>query len=277
LKNISPSGSTALYDSVMTGISLILRLNQAMEQLEMNEVWNFVHIVLTDGEDNASKVKIEEACGLMALIGLTLNQSTIKTWFIGVDVNNNAQVVKDLTELSEIGGENADFVNISNIKIDEIFEKIRIDLGIQKKVTLAGAATNDMAVFEVNEEYQPYLAVKEQKFAVLFNLDISGSMAGPKWSKVCQSVDKFVRFLGDGDLVAGVVFNDKIDILTKPSQQRALPAPTNYRASPTAYQPSNTTHGYQKPSFSNQASVTYKVDQPVKKSKEDACVICNIF
>jgi len=227
--------------------------------LEMNEVWNFVHIVLTDGEDNASKVKIDEACGLMALIGLTVNQSTIKTWFIGVDVNNNAQAVKDLTELSEIGGENADFVKISNVKIDEIFEKIRIGLGIQKKVTLTGAATYDMAVLGVHEEYQPYLAVKKQKFAVLFNLDMSGSMAGSKWNQVCQSVDKFVRFLGEGDLVAGVVFNDKIDILTKPSQQRA----------------SNTTHGYQKPSYSNQASITYQVNQPDKV--EEKCFSCNIF
>jgi len=39
----------------------------------------------------------------MAIIGATLNQSTIKTWFIGVDVNNNAQAVRDLTVLSQIG------------------------------------------------------------------------------------------------------------------------------------------------------------------------------
>jgi len=175
-------------------------------------------------------------------------------------------------------------VNISNVKIDEIFEKIRIDLGIQKKTTLTGIATDDMAIFGVHEEYQPYLAIKEQKFAVLFNLDISGSMAGSKWTKVCQSVDKFVRFLGEGDLVAGVVFNDKIDILTKPSQQKALPPPTRtYQPTPTRYQPSQpiyqpqpvkpTYNYYQEPSYERPSR--YSIDQPQRG--QNCCAQCNIF
>jgi len=35
-----------------------------MQQLDIDEVWNFAHIVLTDEEDNASEVKIDEACTL---------------------------------------------------------------------------------------------------------------------------------------------------------------------------------------------------------------------
>jgi len=47
-------------------------------------------------------------------------------------------------------------------------------------------------------------------YAVLFNLDMSGSMASNgKWRNVCRSVSQFVSYLGNKDIVAGLVFNDK--------------------------------------------------------------------
>lgn len=65
---------------------MILELNKILAELETHDDWHFVHIVLTDGEDNASKCKLEEALFVMALIGKTIDASRIKTHFIGVNI-----------------------------------------------------------------------------------------------------------------------------------------------------------------------------------------------
>ncbi len=48
---------------------------------------------------------------------------------------------------------------------------------------------------------------------MLFNLDISGSMDGKRWNNVCKSVESLIETLGDGDFVAGLVFNDESKLL----------------------------------------------------------------
>lgn len=40
-------------------------------------------------------------------------------------------------------------------------------------------------------------------------------MSGPKWRRVCQSVDQFADFLGSGDLLAAMVFNHETKMLSK--------------------------------------------------------------
>jgi uncharacterized protein YegL len=47
-----------------------------------------------------------------------------------------------------------------------------------------------------------------KNFAVMFNLDVSGSMSGSKWTNVCKSVSAFISKLGGSDLVSGLVFNN---------------------------------------------------------------------
>jgi hypothetical protein len=45
-------------------------------------------------------------------------------------------------------------------------------------------------------------------FAVLFTLDISGSMYGHKWDVTRHAVVDFIRYLGNNDIVSAIVFND---------------------------------------------------------------------
>ena len=71
LSHLSPSGGTSLRDSVKAGLSMILQLNSALEQLGSMEVWNFVHIVITDGEDLGSQTSVEA----LALLFLMINQA----------------------------------------------------------------------------------------------------------------------------------------------------------------------------------------------------------
>lgn len=38
-------------------------------------------------------------------------------------------------------------------------------------------------------------------------------MQGPKWNSVCNSVEKFASNLTEVDFIAGMVFNDKVQLL----------------------------------------------------------------
>lgn len=61
----------------------------------------------------------------------------------------------------------------------------------------------------MSEEYRDFLHLTENYYGVLFNLDMSGSMKGNKWSKVCAGTEYFIRCLGEGDFVGCMVFNDE--------------------------------------------------------------------
>ena len=55
--------------------------------------------------------------------------------------------------------------------------------------------------------------MEEISYVVLFTLDVSGSMSGTRWKSVCESVENIVDHLSANDLVAGLTFNDKVEIL----------------------------------------------------------------
>ena len=65
LNAIEPSGGTAMRDSLLAGTGLVLKLNQALMQLGEAEHWNFVHIIITDGQDTSSKASLEDTAAAM--------------------------------------------------------------------------------------------------------------------------------------------------------------------------------------------------------------------
>ena len=66
----------------------------------------------------------------------------------------------------------------------------------------------------VRQQVNPCLRLSVKSFAVMFNLDVSGSMSGNRWSSVCQSVNQFIGKMGSGDLVSGLVFNDEVKLIS---------------------------------------------------------------
>jgi len=53
-----------MRDSLLVGVGLILKLNSALGELGEAERWNFVYILITDGEDSESKSILEDAARL---------------------------------------------------------------------------------------------------------------------------------------------------------------------------------------------------------------------
>lgn len=55
---------------------------------------------------------------------------------------------------------------------------------------------------------QTHIGMSAKKYAVMFNLDMSGSMRGIRWTKVKNAVNNFIGGLCNDDLVCGLVFNN---------------------------------------------------------------------
>ena len=105
LKNINPTGGTHFRDSLIGGCGLLLQLSEVLEKTNTSEMWNFVHVVLTDGEDNGSKNSLAETLGIMKAIGNKVRVKSLKTIIIGVGVSS--QTEKELKAIAHVGGENA--------------------------------------------------------------------------------------------------------------------------------------------------------------------------
>lgn len=144
----------------------------------------------------------------------------LKIILIGVGVSAKAEL--ELKTIAKAGGENAEYYSVNNAEIGRIFQRITVSLGLQERQEIIGIQSNQTTAIMMQTRRQPVIHVKKQNFAVLLNLDVSGSMEGAKWNSVCSSVDSFIDYLGEDDLVSAMVFNDEVKMLSKISTQDRL-------------------------------------------------------
>ena len=57
---MSPFGGTNMRDSIALGTSLMIKFREASINLGVGNVWNFVHIIITDGADTGSTISSYE-------------------------------------------------------------------------------------------------------------------------------------------------------------------------------------------------------------------------
>ncbi len=92
-----------------------------------------MNIVLTDGEDNSSKVDSTELIALMYKLNKDLG-SMCKTFVIGVDLEKSA--VADIAMLMAFGGDAFSFENVNDVDIDEVFDRIQASIGLHRRALL---------------------------------------------------------------------------------------------------------------------------------------------
>ena len=209
IRSINPTGSTNLFDAMLESTDLLVRLGQNLATIGAGNFWNIVHVVLTDGGDTGSTNSLEKVKMAMQLISEKLNVRALKTWLIGVDLDENSRAARDMREIANAGSTHAEFQRVRNMEIGDIFERIRVSLGQIRSTQVGVIADDRAALIGVRQRVENVLVVEKQSFVVLFTLDISG-MSGNSWTQVCDSVTTIINNLGEEDLIGCMVFNDSI-------------------------------------------------------------------
>jgi Mg-chelatase subunit ChlD len=213
-----------MRDSLMAGTSLILKLNQGLMLAGQAETWNFVHILITDGEDTGSKASLEQAAAVMHMVGQRIPVSRCRTIIIGIDLAQDRKAREELTALQRLGGESCELHEIGSVEISSLFNRIQVSLGLvqQTGIGVVQSRSGAQAVV-ISQRIQPVMQVSRASFAVVFNIDISGSMAGSRFERVKQSVAQFLANTPATDLVAGICFNQEVKLLAGMPERRPEP------------------------------------------------------
>ena len=210
LQEISPWGDTAMLSSMMACLSRILRLNGVLSQIGLQNSFNFLHIVITDGVDNESRASIEQVGSVLMLIGAKLPVNLCKTIIIGIDLDEDPACRAQLDALNLLGGENCQKYDVDSVQMGQVFDGIKVSLGIQRQMAMAVVQQGNQTGMMFTQTARPVISVQRPNFAVLFNLDISGSMSGTRWNRVKASVSNFMSSLSETDLVSCVCFNGDV-------------------------------------------------------------------
>ena len=271
LSKIQPSGNTAMRDSLLMGISLILKLNTALAQLGMHENWHFLHILITDGEDTSSKATLAQTIDGAWQVGQNIPRDRCRTVVIGIDLQRKSAAERQLAAIGESGCEV--YADVSSLNISSLFDHIRVSLGIERQYAVGVVAGGDgRAAMVVGAQDRAVMQVTRQPYAVVFNLDISGSMQGARWKRVIESVKQFLSQMPGDDLVAGLCFNETVMFASE------VPAPKPKRA-PVAKVTPSYDYTFSKP-YSPSTDVptapTYGYSTISRKKTGSSCC-CSVF
>ena len=66
----------------------------------------------------------------MLVLGVTIPPEFLKTYFIGVGLEQDRKALAELLVISALGGDTSEIFNIGNANIEEVFNRIQVDLGV---------------------------------------------------------------------------------------------------------------------------------------------------
>jgi Mg-chelatase subunit ChlD len=180
LRNYNPDGQTAMRDAVMIGCARMLKLQELFVRLEVFGIWQFVHVVLTDGEDTASELEPLQLQRNLEDVSSKIPKQLLKQYFIGVGLDNSTR-----TKLRNISNQaNGEYFDIDSNGIESIFHKITISLGLHVTRRAALIETDEEALLIRQEQRQVTVEAQRHRYMIMFSIDGSGSMADSKWASV---------------------------------------------------------------------------------------------
>jgi len=206
LQNVSPMGQTALRDAVIFGIQKMLALKVVIAKLGVIQ-HKFVHIVLTDGCDTGSQCTLTDTQRIFYQLGREIGD-ICTTFFIGVGLGYSERA--ELQSIADLGGDACELYNCQDVQLSDVFDRIKIRVGIRRNIAMVTDGTNFIAA----QQDQLYMQAEQQKFLVLFTLDKSGSMSGGRWRKVCMALNGFCQGMGGEDILGVILFNERVQCIT---------------------------------------------------------------
>ena len=190
---------------------MILKLNQDLAKMGASEAFSFVHIVITDGIDTVSSTSLEELAIRFALVGRCIPKERCLTVFIGVELSPEAAI--QLAMLAALGEDTCQLYNVNKVELGDIFQRISASIGVRREVNIGVIQARGMSAMAFSQKNTPILQIRRRNFAVLLNLDISGSMIGQRFNALRQSVQNFMGNLEGNDIASCLVFNNQVQLI----------------------------------------------------------------
>lgn len=195
-----------MRDALLYGNSLMMQLHAVLEKDFTANNWFFMHILITDGHDTDSNASYQKTYELLSNLREDMNVRDLKIIILGVDIEYEyAQSLRNLVMAAGIHGE---YHDITHTDISQMFHRIRTNAGMLERPLNPNQNLNAMNNMTMQAKgVQPQQPMVEN-YAVLFTLDISGSMSGHRWEVARHATVDFIRYLGSNDVVSAIVFND---------------------------------------------------------------------
>ena len=171
-------------------------------------IYRFLYIVLTDGEDTSSQASLRDIQNIYRKMGQEIGDEMFKTFFIGINLEYRAQ--RELQSIANVAGDCAELFNCRDVEISDIFQRIKLSVGLETRIAIASDGNNIVGA----RADRVVLQAEKQKFLVLFDLDMRGSMIGQRWRLLQDALAQFFNVLEDSDMIGCVLFNHKAVCIT---------------------------------------------------------------
>lgn len=212
----SAGGKGVLRDTTLFGIRMLLELKGWMLQLDPANSWNYIHIILTSGEDTGSIASLDEINSVIQILNEHFEPGKCKTIFIGIDMANDSPNFMDIKSMVSSAGRDFEIFNVSSINFEPAFSKI------QKSVNKSRKGNN---------------------CAWLFSLDVNESLSDMSWQKIKGSLSTSLKSWYSYDLIGGAIFSNgarmtsankisQTEHVIKRNPAQALPPTPTFREAP---------------------------------------------
>jgi uncharacterized protein YegL len=214
LGKIEPFGATSMRDAVVIAINKLSYISSKYRGSD----YTFRIIVVTDGEDNES---ITTAPFLSRYLSDTAKQNDIKDFslvFITVDLDEHDQANLDLLGITANSSTHCKLVKSDSMQLAETFEKEVFSIENESRDINSMTDENGIEIKEIIYHKRRIEITQEKSFAVLFVLDISGSMEGARWTTLVESLEGIKEKLeqNENNLVDCFLFNHTVIPINHP-------------------------------------------------------------
>lgn len=225
LDEIEPFGMTAMRDAVLVGISKIGKVHESIPD-HLKSKYSFKIIVVTDGEDNSSSYSAPDLSRILSSVTNQYSVDHMNILFVTVDLNRHDQANLDLIGITKNSFSHCKSIEVESKNLLEVFE--REIFYYEEKFEDEKKLNQDNCEVIVKETRIKSVEIQKDKlFAVLFVVDISGSMEGDRWKSLKSAVRNLKDKLSGNseNMVDLVLFSNSVVHYTHPHFKKKFVKP----------------------------------------------------
>lgn len=224
-----PNGKCALRDAIICGNGKLVEAANILADDVQN--WKLLHIVVTKGIDDCSRANIDDVKGSIIQTLKTVRTS-MKTVFVGIDINLNAESY-ELLQLASVSPENIEIILCNNDTLNTTFDNIKNKYVQGLNMNMFNANDGNLLapqqVSLINNEKQYVNINIKQKIVVMLTIEFSGNIYfNNVWNYLFYNVNNFIRNLSPNNMVGAILFNEYVTLFQNRNMNIPIPQPIIY-------------------------------------------------